>query len=1254
MNLVKQKKALKKLLGIILAIMMFLPVLPMITAVVGAAETTRLVTFISFPDPAAGKYPASMYKYASNTDPKCIGYPLWNQTIDWYPAISSTFLPDTSYTATVTLAPGTADISNTDLNTVAGLPEVGGNVLSVTKDIVGENIVAVITYAPTGSSVTPFRDFDPSMLLFYDDFCGSDRVDTTKWDLPDNYLRQGSSGWNPEQVSIRPDPANPSNNQCVITAARASTVNGRNAAYLRDKYNYTGNLNRFVEAGCIRTRDRFQNAYGYYETRIKVDYIPGVWSAFWMYDDMVGIVGDGGIDGVEIDVIETIFSRYDTAYNSSSTLHYDGYGADHKQFGDRHDNAVRPNIYDGQFHTLGMDWSPTEYIYYIDDIEVMRMDRIVLEKNNTGVCRNPVYIKLSTESADWGNAPLESSYTSSEFIIDYVAVYDQPKHIQRDNLADDCVRMDIKAVYNEAEDKWELKADFTNAPGVSGPQSGTVTFNGETQTYTTPAVKYFDIDSGAITGISEKLTAVFTAGGHEGWRSTKFGAVEAMRTSTALTLTSASPDLSEAVWAAATPIDFSKATKYNDIRPEVTAAGKLAWDDTYLYVGVVVNTPDKNQPTNSNGIGLVNGDNLMISVDVNGFRREVVTAIGTGVNTGTLGAALNAARMWTTSGTGIVVSGNTGTSVNPANSVAGIISWDASKSEYTYKIGIRWSYLGVTNAGALDNADIKIALLISDKATAVNGGNTSAADPLQRRALSYFDGIMGPKGLGMGSVRLAVPAIEGESTVTFEDGFSGAVLDEVTVNSGKPVGRVRMPENPVREGWLFAGWYTQINGAGTKFDELTKVNANITVYARWVYAESTVIFEDGLTPGTVLNEVTIDKGTLAGSAIGTERMPEDPYREDYMFAGWYTQINGAGTKFEASTIVSADTLTVYARWVYATSTVTFRDGLSSGEVWYEVTIDKGAPAGSAIGTERMPEDPYREGFLFAGWYTQINGAGTILNAYTVVSADTLTVYARWVALDHNWIVNGRFGTGNPGTPNASNWTLSSNTWVRISGEWADPYPGVSNALMFFEAGTATASQTVNGIPDGIYELTFWYQIHCAENEMESWSAVVSGPGFDEARYDGELISGWNTWYQQKIIVEIRGGAAAVTFRVNGDYSSHHMKVADVSMIWVGPIPIKPELVSISATVSNTNLQNNANVTITVEEHYSDGSSAVAASASVKLKQNGTQTVKVGGYDVTVVVNGNNKITECYVGSPPAGGGGSQGGNSQGGGGNSQK
>ena len=94
---------------------------------------------------------------------------------------------------------------------------------------------------------------------------------------------------------------------------------------------------------------------------------------------------------------------------------------------------------------------------------------------------------------------------------------------------------------------------------------------------------------------------------------------------------------------------------------------------------------------------------------------------------------------------------------------------------------------------------------------------------------------------------------------------------------------------------------------------------------------------------------------------------------------------------------------------------------------------------------------------------------------------------------------------------------------------------------------------------------------------------------------------------------------------------------------------------VSARASNTNLQNNTTVTITVDGKCSRcDDMTILASASVKLKQNGTQIVNIGGYDVTVVVNDNNKITNIFVGAPAASAGNAQNNNSQGGNGNSQR
>ena len=70
----------------------------------------------------------------------------------------------------------------------------------------------------------------------------------------------------------------------------------------------------------------------------------------------------------------------------------------------------------------------------------------------------------------------------------------------------------------------------------------------------------------------------------------------------------------------------------------------------------------------------------------------------------------------------------------------------------------------------------------------------------------------------------------------------------------------------------------------------------------------------------------------------------------------------------------------------------------------------------------------------------------------------------------------------------------------------------------------------------------------------------------------------------------------------------------------------------TATPSSTNLQNSTRVTITIKGSNSPSGAGgeVVASATVTLKQNGTQTVVIGDFTVTVIVNQNNKIIGCNV------------------------
>jgi hypothetical protein len=166
---------------------------------------------------------------------------------------------------------------------------------------------------------------------------------------------------------------------------------------------------------------------------------------------------------------------------------------------------------------------------------------------------------------------------------------------------------------------------------------------------------------------------------------------------------------------------------------------------------------------------------------------------------------------------------------------------------------------------------------------------------------------------------------------------------------------------------------------------------------------------------------------------------------------------------------------------------------------------------------------------------------------------------------------------------------------------------------------------------------------------------------DESGVESHIyINGYVGYSEYGAYIEefVRTGAEiSVAGIASEGFDGYRLRVRDRSEITL--IETKePVFVSFTATPSSANLQDKTTITITIKGYYADGTGGAAlASASVKLKQSGTQTVKVGDHDVTVVVNGNNKITECYVGVPASGGGNqngnSQNGNSQGQNSNSQ-
>lgn len=194
-------------------------------------------------------------------------------------------------------------------------------------------------------------------------------------------------------------------------------------------------------------------------------------------------------------------------------------------------------------------------------------------------------------------------------------------------------------------------------------------------------------------------------------------------------------------------------------------------------------------------------------------------------------------------------------------------------------------------------------------------------------------------------------------------------------NSG---GTVSAPTEPKREGYAFGGWYSD-KDFNTKWNfDTDTVTDDITLHAKWNMNQYTVTFNTN--GGSAVKEQEIDYG-------GKVTKPEAPTQTGYTFAGWYSDAN-FNTPWNFDTNTVSGNMTLYAKWNINQYTVTFNT--NGGSDVDSLSVDYGD-------TVTKPADPTRDGYTFAGWYSD-ESLATAWNFETdTVSKDT-TLYAKWTEI----------------------------------------------------------------------------------------------------------------------------------------------------------------------------------------------------------------------------------------------------------------
>lgn len=209
-----------------------------------------------------------------------------------------------------------------------------------------------------------------------------------------------------------------------------------------------------------------------------------------------------------------------------------------------------------------------------------------------------------------------------------------------------------------------------------------------------------------------------------------------------------------------------------------------------------------------------------------------------------------------------------------------------------------------------------------------------------------------------------------------------------------------LEEDLTRDGYTFKGWYTSATG-GTKVKSTDPVKKKeLRLYAQWTPLEYSLTLEP-------------EGGTLAGDATKTVKYDQpygaalsNPTRDNYDFAGWYTEPDG-GTKVTSTTkYTTLGSSTLYARWTIKPAPApkpTPKPYVAPAPVQFKVTFNgnKGKikkkktqvvmkVQNTTVG--KLPK-PTRKGYKFKGWYTK-KKKGKKIKASAKVTKN-ITYYAQW-------------------------------------------------------------------------------------------------------------------------------------------------------------------------------------------------------------------------------------------------------------------
>ncbi len=209
----------------------------------------------------------------------------------------------------------------------------------------------------------------------------------------------GTNGWGNSELQYytdRPENVTVQNGYLLITARKES---------------YEGSS---YTSARLLTKGKFEQAYGRFETRMRLPWGQGMWPAFWMLGADIDTNPWPGAG--EIDIMEY---RGQTPTLMLGTVHGPGYSAGQsitKSY------ELSKDRFDTDFHVFGIEWGKEYVNFYVDDVLYNQITPA--DVPGEWVFNKPFYILVNLAvGGSFVGSPNNETVFPQTMLVDYVRVY---------------------------------------------------------------------------------------------------------------------------------------------------------------------------------------------------------------------------------------------------------------------------------------------------------------------------------------------------------------------------------------------------------------------------------------------------------------------------------------------------------------------------------------------------------------------------------------------------------------------------------------------------------------------------------------------------------------------------------------------------------------------------------------------------------------------------------------------------------------